>query len=388
MLARMSGKAKPSYQAKSVQPFGDTLRSEFPLLIGFGTVAIFWGTGNRLVEIIAHPVALIVVFLWLFAVILLSAVSVARHADCLAIKWGEPYGTLVLTLSAITIEVVMVSTAMLHGENNPTLGRDAIFSVMMIALNGFVGLSLLIGGLRHREQYYNLQGVNSYLNVIMTLAVLGLVLPNFTTTTGGPTFSTEQQIFLIVVALFLYGIFLVIQTMRHRGYFMESEQAGVEASPGHHSLRVQSTAFHAPMLLLYLIVVILLAEKFAIPLDNSIERFGMPQEFGGAMIAALVLTPEGIGAVHATLRNQLQRSINLLLGSVLATIGLTIPAVLTISLITKRPVTLGVQGGNLPLLLLTLAVSVVTFTSRRTNILQGCVHLLLFAVFVLLIFAP
>jgi Ca2+:H+ antiporter len=388
MLARMSGKAKPSYQAKSVQPFGDTLRSEFPLLIGFGTVAIFWGTGNRLVEIIAHPVALIVVFLWLFAVILWSAVSVARHADCLAIKWGEPYGTLVLTLSAITIEVVMVSTAMLHGENNPTLGRDAIFSVMMIALNGFVGLSLLIGGLRHREQYYNLQGVNSYLNVIMTLAVLGLVLPNFTTTTGGPTFSTEQQIFLIVVALFLYGIFLVIQTMRHRGYFMESEQAGVEASPGHHSLRVQSTAFHAPMLLLYLIVVILLAEKFAIPLDNSIERFGMPQEFGGAMIAALVLTPEGIGAVHATLRNQLQRSINLLLGSVLATIGLTIPAVLTISLITKRPVTLGVQGGNLPLLLLTLAVSVVTFTSRRTNILQGCVHLLLFAVFVLLIFAP
>jgi Ca2+:H+ antiporter len=142
------------------------------------------------------------------------------------------------------------------------------------------------------------------------------------------------------------------------------------------------------MLLLYLIVVILLAEKFAIPLDNSMEKFGLPQEFGGAMIAALVLTPEGIGATQATLRNQLQRSINILLGSVLATIGLTIPAVLTISLITKRPVTLGVQGGNLPLLLLTLAVSVVTFTSRKTNVLQGCVHLLLFAVFVLLIFAP
>ena len=388
MLAPMSGKAKPSHQAKSARPFGENIRREFPLLIGLGTVAIFWGTGSRLVEIIAHPITLIVVFLWLFAVILWSAVSVARHADCLAIKWGEPYGTLVLTLSAITIEVVMVSTAMLHGENNPALGRDAIFSVMMIALNGFVGLSLLIGGLRHREQYYNLQGVNSYLNVIMTLAVLGLVLPNFTTTTGGPTFSTGQQIFLIVVALFLYAIFLVIQTMRHSGYFMESEHAGVAAGPGHHSLHVQSTAFHAPMLLLYLVVVILLAEKFAIPLDNSMEKFGLPQEFGGAMIAALVLTPEGIGAIQATLRNQLQRSINILLGSVLATIGLTIPAVLTISLITKRPVTLGVQGGNLPLLLLTLAVSVVTFASRRTNILQGCVHLLLFAVFVLLIFAP
>jgi Ca2+:H+ antiporter len=388
MFAPMSGKKERTRPSESPAHFGNVMRNEFPLLIGVGTVAIFWSTGSRLVEFIAHPVALIVVFLWLFAVILWSAVSVARHADCLAIKWGEPYGTLVLTLSAIAIEVVMISTAMLHGENNPTLGRDAIFSVVMIALNGFVGLVLLLGGLRHREQNYNLQGVNSYLNVIMTLAVLGLVLPNYTTTTGGPTFSTEQQIFLIVVALFLYAIFLLIQTMRHRGYFMESEQTVVAAGPAHHSLRVQSTAFHAPMLLLYLIVVILLAEKFAIPLDNSIEQFGMPQEFGGAMIAALVLTPEGVGAVQATLRNQLQRSINILLGSVLATIGLTIPAVLIISLVTKRPVTLGVQGGNLPLLLLTLGVSVVTFTSRKTNILQGCVHLLLFAVFVLLIFAP
>src|SRR5438045_8965205 len=180
---------------------------------------------------------------------------VVRHADCLAIKLGEPYGTLILTLSAISTEVVMISTAMLHGANNPTLGRDAIFAVVMIALNGFVGLCLLIGGLRYREQYYNLQGVNSYLNVIMTLAVLGLVLPNFTTTTGGPTFSTEQQIFLIVVALFLYAIFLLIQTMRHRGYFMESERTSVTADSVDHPLHVQSTAFHASMLVLFLIVV-------------------------------------------------------------------------------------------------------------------------------------
>src|SRR5881398_347012 len=234
MLAPMSGKAKSSHQAKSTQSLGDNIRGEFPLLVGLGTVAIFWGTGSRLVEIIAHPVTLIVVFLWLFAVILWSAVSVARHADCLAIKWGEPYGTLVLTLSAITIEVVVVSTAMLHGENNPTLGRDAVFSVIMIALNGFVGLCLLMGGLRYREQHYNLQGVNSYLNVIMTLAVVGLVLPNFTTTTSGPTFSTEQEIFLVVMSLLLYGIFLLIQTMRHRRYFMESKDATVAANVAHH----------------------------------------------------------------------------------------------------------------------------------------------------------
>jgi Ca2+:H+ antiporter len=388
MLARMSVKTRRDRQAKSAPDSGSTIKSEFALAIAFGTAAIFFSTGRQLTEIIANPAALIGVFLWLFAVILWAAVCVARHADCLAIKLGEPYGTLILTLSAISIEVVMISTAMLHGANNPELGRDAIFAVVMIALTGFVGLSLLLGGLRHREQYYNLQGVNSYINVIMTLAVLGLVLPNFTTTTKGPTFSTGQEVFLIVVSLLLYAIFLLIQTMRHRGYFLESKEAVVVESSAHGSLHVRSTAFHMVMLLLYLISVILLAEKFAIPLDNSIEHFGMPQEFGGAMIAALVLIPEGIGAIEATWRNQFQRSINILLGSVLATIGLTIPAVLTISIITNRPVTLGVQGGNLPLLLLTLAVCVVTFTSRKTNILQGCVHLLLFAVFVLLIFAP
>jgi len=312
---------------------------------------------------------------------------VVRHADCLAIKLGEPYGTLILTLSAVSIEVAMISTAMLHGANNPTLGRDAIFAVIMIALNGLVGLSLVLGGLRYREQHYNIQGVNAYLNVIMTLAVLGLVLPNFTTSTGGPTFSTEQGIFFASVSLLLYAVFLLIQTLRHRGYFLDVKETAPKHSP-HHLARVRSTRFHALMLLLYLATVIFLAEKFAVPLDNSIEQFHMPQAFGGAVIAALVLSPEGLGGISASLQNQLQRSINTLFGSVLATIGLTIPAVLMIGLLTKRPVALGLQGGNLPLLLLTLAVSVVTFASRKTNVLQGCVHLLLFAVFVLLIFAP
>jgi Ca2+:H+ antiporter len=388
MLRRMSEKALEFQQAKNAPRLSRAIRAEFPLLIGLVTVAIFFAAGSQLVEIIAHPASLIGVFIWLFAVIFWSAMCVVRHAECLAVKLGEPYGTLILTLSAISIEVVMISTAMLHGANNPTLGRDAIFAVVMIALNGFAGLCLVIGGLRYREQYYNLQGVNSYLNVIMTLAVLGLVLPNFTTSTSSPTFSTEQEIFLIVMSLLLYGIFLLIQTMRHRRYFVESRETVDAANSAHHPLQTYSTGFHATMLLLYMVTVILLAKKFAVPLDNSIERFGMPQAFGGAIIAALVLAPEGIGAIDATLRNQLQRSINILFGSVLATIGLTISAVLTIGLTTRQSVVLGVQGGNLPLLLLTLAVSVVTFTSRKTNVLQGCVHLLLFAVFVLLIFAP
>jgi len=383
----MSEKANAIQHAKNTQQFGSAIRAEFPLLVGLGTIAIFLVVGSDLNELTTRTLPLLGVFVWLFAVILWSAMCVVRHADCLAIKFGEPYGTLILTLSAISIEVVVISTAMLHGANNPTLGRDAIFAVIMIALNGLVGLSLMLGGLRYREQHYNIQGVNAYLNVIMALAVLGLVLPNFTTSTSGPTFSTEQEIFFSVVSLLLYAIFLLIQTLRHRGYFLDVKETATKHSP-HHLARIRSTGFHALMMLLYLAAVIFLAEKFAVPLDNSIEQFHMPQAFGGAVIAALVLSPEGLGGITASLQNQLQRSINILFGSVLATIGLTIPAVLMIGLLTKRSVSLGLEGGNLPLLLLTLAVSVVTFTSRKTNVLQGCIHLLLFAVFVLLIFAP
>ena len=157
---------------------------------------------------------------------------------------------------------------------------------------------------------------------------------------------------------------------------------------GHHHKQMRSTMHHSMMLFLYLIAVVVLAEKFAIPVDNAIERFGMPQAFAGAIVAGLVLAPEALGGINAALRNQLQRSVNILQGSVLASIGLTIPAVLIIGMITKRPVTLGIEGGNLPLLLLTLAVSVVTFGSGKTSVLQGCIHLLLFAVFLLLIFCP
>ena len=388
MLAPMFPRKESKPDSRSVTGFRGFIRVEFALIISWGTVATFLGAGSHVVENIAHPVWLGVVFLWLFVILLWSAVSVVRHADCLAVRCGEPYGTLILTLSAISIEVMTISAAMLHGANNPTLARDAMFAVIMIALNGLVGLSLLLGGLRHREQRYNLQGTNSYLNAIMALAVLGLILPNFTTSMSGPRFSWPQEIFLAVTSVGLYAIFLLIQTMRHSQYFIGSQDVAVTPGPDHHQTQMRSTAYHGVMLFVYLIAVVLLAEKFAIPLDNGIERFGMPQALGGAIIAALVLAPEALSAIGATLRNQLQRSVNILLGSVLATIGLTIPAVLTIGLVTGRPVVLGVQGGNFPLLLLTLAVSVVTFSSGRTNILQGCIHLLLFAVFLLLIFFP
>src|SRR5881392_2548328 len=204
MLARMSERTEGNHNAKNGRGFLSAVSAEFVLLISLGTAAILIAMGNRPLEETTHPMLLVLIFFWLFAVILLSAISVVRHADCLAIKFGEPYGTLILTLSAISVEVMMISTAMLHGENNPTLGRDAIFAVVMIALSGLVGVCLLMGGLRHREQRYNLQGVNSYLNVIMTLAVLGLVMPNFTTSTSGPTLSGLQGLFLAATSVGLY----------------------------------------------------------------------------------------------------------------------------------------------------------------------------------------
>jgi Ca2+:H+ antiporter len=382
----MSNAVKSKRDARKRNGLGSVIRSELPLIMGAVTATIFLWFGSRLLETLEHPGVMGVVFLWLFLAVLWSAISVVRHADRLAIKCGEPYGTLILTLSAISIEVMMISAAMLHGKNNPTLARDMMFAVIMIALNGLIGLSLLLGGLRHREQHYNLQGASAYLNTIMALSVLGLVLPNFTTSMSGPRFSTEQEVFLAITSIGLYAIFLLIQTMRHSEYFMDTRGAG--HSSEHDAGAMHSISYHAVMLILYLLVVIVLAEKFAIPLDNSIERFGMPQAFGGAIVAGLVLAPEALSAINAARKNQLQRSVNILHGSVLASIGLTIPAVITIGMISKRTVTLGIEGGNLPLLLLTLAVSVVTFTSGKTSVLQGCIHLLLFAVFLLLIFSP
>jgi len=374
----------PSKPASGFRAF---VRAEYSFFIGLATAVIFLGLGSEVLENVAHPLVLVAILIVLLAAVLRSAISAVHHADCLAIKYGEPYGTLILTLSVISIEVMMISAAMLHGANNPTLARDTMFAVVMIALNGLVGFSLLLGGLRHHEQNYNLQGAGAYLNSIMALVVLGLVLPNFTTSLSGPAFTTVQEIFLIAMTVILYAIFLFIQTGRHRQFFTDAA-----AAPGshdhHHSIQPRSTGFHAMMLFLYLVVVIVLAEKFAIPLDNCIERFGVPQAFGGATVAGLVLAPEALAAIKAARQNHLQRSVNILHGSVLASIGLTIPSVLIIGMITNRQVVLGVDGGNLPLLVLTLGVSIVTFGSGKTNILQGCIHLVLFAVFLLLIFAP
>jgi Ca2+:H+ antiporter len=355
-------------------------RHEWFLLVSIGTVAAFWRWGDQIFVQLSNPLWFAGIFIWLFIVILGSAFAVVRHADGLADRLGEPYGTLILTLSVTAIEVMSISAVMLHGANNPTLVRDTLFAVVMIILNGMVGLSLLIGGLRHKEQHYNLQGANAYLGVIIPLAVFSLIMPDFTQTTPGPRLSQHQQIFLMVMSAGLYGAFLAIQTGRHRGFFTLGDEPHEPAAGQQESLLP-----HASLLLAYMIPVVFLAEKLAHPIDYLVETLHFPDALGGLIIALLVATPEALGAARAALRNHLQRSVNIFLGSVLATIGLTVPAMLVMSHITGRGVDLGLENTDFVMLLLTLAVSIVTFASGRTNVLQGIVHLLLFASYMLLL---
>ena len=355
-------------------------RAEWPLAISAVTVAIFVSIGDHLDSLLRVPLLLIVAFAWLFAIALWSCLRVVRHADRVAEVTGQPYGTLVLTLSITTVEVVSISAIMLHGQNNPPLVRDTLFSVVMIFLGGMAGLSLLLGGWRYKEQVYNLYGANAYLGVLLPLCVLTLTLPNFTHSTAGPTLSFAQQIFLTLVSIGLYCSFLAIQTGRHRGYFSVADH------PKAASALAPSLTRHSLLLAAYVVAVVLLAEELAHPIDYLIETMHMPQELGGVIIAVIVATPEAISAIRSTLANQVQQAVNAFLGSALSTIGLTVPAMLILSGLTGRAVYLGLTDANDVLLLLTLAVSVVTFASGRTNVLQGAVHVVLFGAFLLLIF--
>jgi Ca2+:H+ antiporter len=358
------------------------LRREWPLLLSYGTAAVFYLFHQQMLERMEGPLWATLAFAWLFVVILLSAFAVVRHSEIVASIVGEPYGTLILTLAVTGIEVMLIAAVMYTGKGNVTLARDAMFAVVMIVLNGMVGLSLLLGGLRYREQTYNLQGANAFLAVIIPLSVLGLVLPNFTITSPGPTLAPIQATFLIVMSIALYGVFLAIQNLRHREYFVDPDAAAGGASHG----EVRSLAWHVPLLVLYLVAVLLLAKQLAVPINYGIHVLGAPAALGGFLVSVLVLAPESLSAARAALANQLQRSVNLLLGSVLASISLTIPAVLVIGLLTERTVILGLAPVDMVMLVLTLALSMLTFASGRANALLGAVHLLLFFTYLVFLF--
>lgn len=363
-------------------------RAEWPLMSNWVTTALFVAFGQTLLDDLQHPIRFAGVLLWLLAVILVSAFGVVRHAERLAARLGEPFGTLLLTLSITCLEVMIIVSTMSAGEGTPTLARDAMFAVIMIVLNGMVGLTLLLGALKYHEQDYNLQGASSFLAVILPLAVIGLVVPNFTRSSTGQTFSTLQTTFLTVVSLSLYGVFLMIQNVVHRVYFQSSSLDDRDAHGQGHGARAPShpIRYHALLLIAYLGPMLILSKQLAVPIEYTVRVLHAPVALAGVLVAVLVLAPESLGAMRAALNNDLQRSVNILLGSVLASIGLTIPAILTFGLWSGKPLVLGLDPVDITMLALTLVISTLTFASTRTNVLLGAVHLVLFASYVLLIF--
>ena len=367
-----------------------------PSVLAMATLAVLWTVGHDWLE---HPGEQLLrtagLFVWLFAVILWCSVGVMRHADVLAHRLGEPFGALILTLSAVTIEVSIIAVIMLVGEDNPALARDTMFAILMIILGGLVGVSLLAGGLRHHVQSYNLEGARFFLVVLLPLATITLILPNYTLSTADPTLTPLQGALFGSFTLLLYGEFLLMQTRRHREFFQGPDEAPAHKTAHHpdqplpaEPVPLRSTPYHVILLIVTLVPIPLLAHEFAIIVEFGIFVLDLPPAIAGVLVATLVLTPEGLSAVKAALENQMQRAVNLLLGSALSTIGLTVPVVLIVSLVTGHPLILGLKEEDALLLVLTLLVSSLTFSGARTDMLKGAVHLLLFAVFIVLIIQP
>lgn len=384
-MKALESPAKPA----SSGPGSPSWLSEWPLLPGLVSAALFLALGKGWLADLQNAWWAVFLFVWLFAAILISAFAVVRHADCLAIKLGEPYGTLILTLAVIGMEVMMVAAVMLSGQPDPGMARDTMFAVVMIVLNGLAGTALLVGGWRHREQQYNLQGAVAFLSMLIPLAVFGLVLPYYSVVTSEHALFKFHAWVLVVMTVGLYGAFLTVQTRRHPDYFVEltgkrlSDEAAEANEHGH--LRVGSLPFHAALLLISLVPVVLLSKKLAVVLEYGAHRLGAPQALIGMIVAILILCPEGVAGVRAALGNRLQRAVNLLYGAALSTIALTVPAVLLIGLATGKQVDLGLSPANQILLVVTLIVCMLTCTTGRTNVLNGLVHLMLFLGYIMLV---
>jgi Ca2+:H+ antiporter len=340
--------------------------------------------GLKLAHVIPSDSVLVLV---LAAVFLLAAVFAAVHqAELLALKLGEPFGSILLAVAVTVIEVGLIGSIMMSGApGSEMVARDTVFAAVMIVLNGVIGLCLLMGGRRHFEQTFQLQGAASTLAVLGTLAVITLVLPNFTLTTSGPTYAPAQLVTVGAVSLLLWGSLVFIQTIKHRGYFLD---AADDAEDMHEkpSDRLAMLAFG--LLIVALTSVVLLAKTLSLPLDRAVGAAGLPQAFVGVVIAAIVLLPEGMAAVRSAALNRLQNSINLSLGSAVASIGLTVPAVAVLALILGVNPVLGLSPANMVLLLLTLFASTLTLGTGRTTVLQGIVHLAIFVVFLLISAVP
>lgn len=322
-----------------------------------------------------------------FAIIAVVFAAV-YHAEVIAHKLGEPFGTLVLALSITIIEVALIISIMFQDSgNNETLARDTVFATVMIICNGLVGLCLLAGGMKHFVQGFQLQGALAALAVLIPLTVITLLLPNFTTTEAGSAYSTSQLVFAGVSSLILYASFIFIQTVRHRDYFLPSENAANEDN--HAELPSGANTMMSLLLLIVsLVAVVGLAKALSPMIEVGVAAAGAPKAVVGILIAAVVLLPESLAAYKAARANRFQTSMNLALGSALATIGLTIPAVVAASLLLDQKLAMGLGKMETVLLAMTLLVSTITIGTGRTSILQGVVHLVIFAAFLFFTIVP
>jgi Ca2+:H+ antiporter len=351
-----------------------------PALLVYAAFALAFGSAAARLPVLGTALPIFEILMLMLAV----AIAV-HHAEEIAHSLGEPYGTLVLTMAVTVIECALILAVMLSGKGNATLARDTVFSVIMLVVNGLVGACFLIGGIRWGEQTFRSTSARAYLMMLLPFGVLTMVLPGFTTTTAGPFYSAAQIVFVSVVTLALYGTFLYVQTVRHKGFF-DVERAAEEVAEDAPAHPPGST--HYVMLTIALAAIVLLAKSFAHSIEVGVAAVGAPHGIVGVLVAALVLLPESVAAIQAARDDQLQRSINLALGSSLATIGLTFPAVGILSLFLGTPLVLGLGPTEMILLALTLTLAMVTISGGRTNILSGSVHLVLLATFVFLIFVP
>ncbi len=326
----------------------------------------------------------------LFTALIFAVFAAVYHAEVIAHRVGEPFGTLVLAAAVTLIEASLIISLILSDDGtSSTLARDTLFATVMIVLNGIVGVCVIVGGIKHGGQGFQVPGASAFLIVLITVATLTLILPVYTSSAAGPVFTPSQLILVSIVSLVAYGAFLFIQTVRHRDYFLP--ELGFADEDAHRPPPTNwVTALSGALLLVALGAVVLLAKTLSYPIESGVRHLGVaePGALVGGIVAALVLLPESVAAVQAARRNRLQTSLNLALGSGLASISLTIPAVAGVSLWLGKPFVLGLGSKEIVLLVLTFGVSILTLGGGRTTVLHGAVHLVIFAVFVYLLVVP
>lgn len=334
---------------------------------------------------LAVPIPTIILSVALIGTVL----AAVHHAELIAHRVGEPFGTFLLAVAVTVIELGLIVTLMAAaGEGATSLARDTVFAAVMIILNGLVGGCIFVGAIRHKEQIFQQTGVSASLATLCALTVLTLILPNFTASEPGPVYSVSQLGFVAVVSFLLYVTFVAVQTVRHRDYFLPDKAIAAD-----HEVHAEPPTAREAWLSLALLIaclggVVLLAKVLATPIEAAVSSAGAPRALVGVIIATLVLLPESVAALRATLANRLQTSLNLGLGSALATIGLTIPAVAALSIAMDLPISLGLDMKSAVLLFLTLIVSTLSLGTGKTTVLQGAVHLVIFAVYLFTTIVP